>query len=40
MKPWARPHLTPVVTTLWGLAVFAIFLFSRDTARDFIYFRF
>ncbi|HJN75961.1 MAG TPA: MBOAT family O-acyltransferase [Myxococcota bacterium] len=37
---WARPHLTPVVTTLWGLAVFAIFLFSRDTARDFIYFRF
>ena len=37
---WHRPHLLPVVTTLWSVALVAIFLFSRDTARDFIYFRF
>lgn len=37
---WTRPHFTPVVTTLWAVALVAILVFSRDTARDFIYFRF
>ena len=37
---WSRPHLSPIVTTLWALAIVAIFVFSRDTARDFLYFRF
>ena len=35
-QPWS----ISLRTTLWSLAIIGVFLFTRDTARDFVYFQF
>jgi alginate O-acetyltransferase complex protein AlgI len=35
-QPWSLP----LRTSLWSVALICIFLFARDTARDFVYFQF